>query len=268
MRLSESGIELDDDGRAELLDDVLLSGSPEPVRAAISDARGGSGGELVWSGGRRPKFHSAYSSCALAVNVFAPWRLDASDLSLAGRRGFSSLRFEAKCPIFASRATPPNLDVLLERDGELLGVESKCTEYLGAHGAAQFSPRYAPKVGEVLDAPWRTMYERLVADPRTYRHLDAAQLVKHALGLRLSAGDRGARLLYLYWEPLNPDACVEFGVHRSEVADFASAVAGSELDFLAVSYPSLWRGWAAESLEDDALRRHVEALTARYAVTV
>ncbi|MCU0946696.1 MAG: hypothetical protein MUF47_00375 [Porphyrobacter sp.] len=58
---------------------------------------------------------------------------------------------------------------------------------------------------------WRTMRDLLRAEPRRYKHLDAAQLVKHALGLATEGNRSGLSpvLVYLYAEPI--DACRNAG---------------------------------------------------------
>jgi hypothetical protein len=57
-----------------------------------------------------------------------------------------------KCPIFSSRATPPNLDVVLQSgDGATDGVESKLTEYLAGTQTAQFADVYKNAVAALLD---------------------------------------------------------------------------------------------------------------------
>jgi hypothetical protein len=46
---------------------------------------------------------------------------------------------------------------------------------------------------------------RLIDAPDCYAWPDAAQLIKHAFGLAGTFGGPPATLLYLYWEPANPD---------------------------------------------------------------
>jgi hypothetical protein len=61
--------------------------------ATVEDAlRGGDGDEL------RMKFCAVHSSCALAVNCFAPFKLQAS--RLLGKDGASKVGFERKLRIF------------------------------------------------------------------------------------------------------------------------------------------------------------------------
>jgi len=68
------------------------------------ELEGGSGNEL------KEKFKALHSSSALAVNAFAKWKRNTTNLSLCGREGFTSLTFERKCPTGLG-GTPPNLAV-------------------------------------------------------------------------------------------------------------------------------------------------------------
>lgn len=129
----------------ETVDDAALGRS-------LADLREGSGGELTATAKHRPKLHSAFSSCALAVNVFGPWRLDPTSLIVSGDANFTKLRFEAQRPIFSSRATPPNLDVLVEATDRVVAIESKLTEYLGGNERASFADRYDGAVEELADS--------------------------------------------------------------------------------------------------------------------
>jgi hypothetical protein len=106
---------------------------------------------------------------------------------------------------------------------------------------------------------------RLADKPRTYRWLDAAQLVKHAFGVAYTFADRPVTLLYLFWEPTNPDSYPIFAEHRAEINRFAASIAGGNPEFIAISYPELWRTWDA-CAQPDWLRTHVGRLRARYGV--
>ena len=72
-RLVSLGVELDGAGRAEHLRQVVVDTVDDAsLGQALADLREGSGGELTARETHRPKFHSAFSSCAFAVNVFGP----------------------------------------------------------------------------------------------------------------------------------------------------------------------------------------------------
>ena len=100
--------------------------------------------------------------------------------------------------------------------------------------------------------------QRLRKSPKTYRWLDVAQLIKHAFGLAYTFPNRPVTLLYLYWEPSNPDMFPMFDEHRREIARFAEAIAGDGPKFVSMSYPELWQRWQAVT-EFEWLKIHVES---------
>jgi hypothetical protein len=262
---------LDEQARvSEVEQAVVPSIGVNAIAAALSDLGQGSGGELAASGAMRPKFHSVYSSACLVVNTFGRWRLQPDALVVSGQTGFTSLEFEARFPIFASRATPPNLDAALRTPGRLLAIESKLTEHLAGGQRARFAERYEPVVDDLLDPPWQQMYAALKADPGVFEFLNAAQLVKHALGLRRAAPGGDVTLLYLYWQPSDAREHPVFLAHAAEVARFAAAVEGSALIFDSLAYPALWRQWEeqAAGTADQTLLTHVQLLRARYGVSL
>lgn len=230
------------------------------------DLRSGSGGELADKPGEPAKFCAAHSSAALAVNTFAPFRRHPERLTLFGG-GFRTCRFEHKCPN-GLRGTNPNLDFWAESDHAVLGVESKFLEPLEPK-VARFSEQYQrPFLGDdgprIAETPWTNAFKSLRDGSLRFKHLDAAQLVKHYLGLIHSHPDRARTLLYVYWEPTNAGQITEFVAHRQEVAAFASAVSGCETKFVAMSYAELWRD--IEALQSWAgAAAHVAAVRARYA---
>ncbi len=149
----------------------------------------------------------------------------------------------------------------------MVGVESKLTEYLAKHRAA-FSTAYAEQIrDERRERGYFREMLRLIDAPDSYVWLDAAQLIKHAFGLARTFRDRSVTLLYLYWEPANPDASPEFAAHRQEITAFAERVAGSTPEFRAMSYPELWRTWDA-ARPAEWLAQHLDALRDRYEVTL
>jgi hypothetical protein len=170
------GAALDTKGYAVRLEDNLLAGV---ARADIEAAFGAGAGQEL-----EGKMRAPWPSSALAVNSFAPWQRDPGSLKLAGVTGFTeALAFEAKCPTGVS-AIPPHLDVLLERGEAIVGVESKCTEYLSPK-TSKVAAAYlalATEGDERAASPWFAA----LADVPSFRFLDAYQLVKHYLGLARS----------------------------------------------------------------------------------
>jgi hypothetical protein len=259
------GVVLDTNCRAEHVREVVVDTVDDAsLKQALADLREGSGGELTAMGIQRPKFHSAFSSCALVVNVFGPWRLAAGDLELNGESGFRSIRFEGQRPIFSSRATPPNLDVLIESPDRVVGIESKLTEYLKGNERSVFADRYDQPVRELAHDSWRDLYELLRSEPRHFHFLVADQLVKHYLGLRRAQqrDTRPATLTYLYWEPANAAEHGAFDQHRREADDFARRVEDPTVTFEWLAYPELWKQW--ERLDDGTLHEHIARLRERY----
>ena len=118
-------------------------------------------------------------------------------------------------------------------------------------------------------------FERVRDDLRAgaagFAHLDAAQLVRHAFGLRTAARRAGKRpvLLYLHCEPTawpdgRPVPAAARDRHRLETGDFAAAVAGDEVAFAHVTWKVLLDAWA--EADDAGVRSHASAVPGRFAV--
>lgn len=227
-----------------------------------ADLSSGDGNEL------ETKFRAAHSSSGLAVNCFAPFKRRIADLKMPGHADFDDLRFERKCPTGLRGGRAPNLDVVLSGVDGAVGIESKLTEYLSAH-RAEFSPAYAEQITDARrnEGYFREML-RLLDRPDHYTWLDAAQLIKHAFGLARTFPDRPVTLLYLFWEPANPDAGSEFAAHRNEIEEFKTRVAGSSPAFEAMSYPELWQSWGRGGPASGWLHEHLADLCGRYLISI
>ncbi len=216
----------------------------QPLSAAARECfTHGSGSELVDTPTRPAKMRALHSSSALAVNVFDHWQgRDTTALVTAlGLTGtLASLRFEAQYPTGCG-GTPPNLDVALTfADGQVVAIESKFTEWLTAktHGRAPFSTIYfsggAGRWARCGLPHCQALAEALASGERRYAYLDAAQLLKHALGLATHHTTGGFGLLYLFCD----HAGYESATHLAEAADFAGRV-DRTLGFRAMSYQDL-----------------------------
>lgn len=258
FRRDRSDIEIDDGGYIASFHDNLLPGVL--VDDFVADLQSGDGNEL------ETKFRAAHSSSALAVNTFAPFRTRRSDLDLLEAGPFQSLQFERKCPTGLRGGRAPNLDVLLCGHPGVIGIESKLTEYLSRH-RAKFRPSYLQQIrDERCEQGYFREMLRLLEQPDHYAWLDAAQLIKHAFGLARTFRSQPVRLLYLYWEPVNPEAYPVFGEHRREIEEFAERVAGSTPEFHSMSYPDLWA--ALGKTAPEWLSVHLGNLSSRYLVTI
>lgn len=240
----------------------------------------GDGGELAedprW---KAPKFHAPHSSSALAVNCFAPFKRRIHDLpNLTGEnKAFDSLRFEAKCPTGVG-PRDPNLDVLLCNSSDVLGIESKLKEHCKSRSPSIQKEDLAR--AEKYLAPdgicdWRCgenyfkEMKRLVKEKKTYKRLDAMQLIKHAFGLARLGEETGksVKLLYVYWEPDNGGQLKIFEQHKEEVEAFADKIKDSTPAFEHISYPCLWNKWK-NNADADWVSKHICDLESRYRISI
>ncbi|WP_394653132.1 PGN_0703 family putative restriction endonuclease [uncultured Sphingomonas sp.] len=241
---------------------IFLPGVTEHlVRAALAKA----GGNEIESG----KLDSPESSGALAVNAFGWFIERASDLppfpplaDLDWPAVRADVERQMRFPWRGGRH--PWLDAAVETGRHIIGVESKRFEPFRDAKTVSLSDAYDRDVWGDRMTPFTAMRDRLRTGGAGYRHLDAAQLVKHAFGL-ITEGRRLGKapvLLYLYSEPTRrgatsiPVAAIER--HRAEIVDFAVAVADAEVRFAACS----WREWLAGWTGD--VREHADALTKRF----
>jgi hypothetical protein len=183
-------------------------------------------------------------------------------LSVAGISGFTSLQFEYACSV-GVRGTAPHLDLVARTSDAVLGIESKCTEYLQPKVAA-FAEAYERVHDIRRDSAWFSLVTDGALRGR-FAHLDAAQLVKHYLGLAHAFPTGSVLLLYLFWEPLNAADFKMFHSHREELEEFSRIVAGDRVVFRFQSYPELWTEWSEGGAPTKA---HVARLEARYRVRI
>ncbi len=138
-------------------------------------------------------------------------------------------------------------------------MEAKLTEHLAATRPRPWKDAYRrPAMAEELDPGWRATFAGLLADDeRAPRHLDAGQLVRHALSLR---GE--GELVYLHWEPADAEEHPEVLAHRAELARLLERVGDARPALRAVTWSALLAGWS------DERPAHVAALRDRYDVRV
>ena len=250
-----NGIALDKDGYAFSLDHNLYSSlDVETMR----DFTEGDGTEIGRSG-KRGKMQAVHSSSALVVNTFMPLVHQGLIEEVGGllRPGTesSSLRFEAKHTVVSRGA---NLD--LELDGSFpVAVESKFSEPYSK--TLPFSASYFKKRDLWEHLPQCEKLAKMLL-PR-YRLLDAAQLVKHLLGLAKTFGEPGNfHLLYLWYEVQGEDGNphLESIAHQYEIDDFKLHL-DSEVNFSSMTYQDLYRRLKGILVLD---KGHLEYLGTRY----
>jgi hypothetical protein len=219
------------------------------------------------------KFLSPESSAALAANAFGPFLGDGAHLlpalpGLAEDFPATQVRLEARMPFPWRGGRTPWLDALVTTRTALIGIESKRYEPFRGKAAPHFSKTYGRDLFGNRMTGFHAVRTALTTGSLVYRTLDAAQLVKHAYGLRTavhgSAPGLRPHLVYLHAEPMawvdgTPIAVDLLDCHRQEVADFAARVAGDEVGFSAMSYQDLlasWQGISALEHHRQALRDH------------
>ncbi len=203
--------------------------------------------------------HAAWSSAALVARAFGPWRERPAELVLAGLGPFTGVVLEERL-LIPHGGGAPNLDVALPaRTGTLTGVESKLTEHLAPARTRAWPPAYRrPAMAAALSPPWRALFTDLLDGRWAPRHLDAGQLVRHALSLR----DGDHDLVLVFWEPANAEEHPEVLAHRAEVAQVLERVGDARPRLHALAWSAVLAGWAPHAPD------HVAALRERYEVAV
>ncbi len=243
----------------------FLSGVPaEAVLAALARSPGN---ELA-SG----KFDSPESSAALVVNAVGgflerPALLPPLPGVPMGKPEQVEIEAEMRFPWRGGRH--PWLDAAVTTATSLVGIESKRYEPFRPAKATVFSEAYDSRDWGTGMARHDMLRSRLIEGERSFRHLDAVQLIKHGYGLRTQAQKRGlgAVLVYLHatpstWangKPLDPAAIKR---HEAEIAAYAKAVKGDDVVFVPLRWADLLLQWAGRP----ELADHAAAVNGRFAL--
>lgn len=241
---------------------TFLAGVPEAlVRSAMHKA----GGNEIESG----KLDSPESSAALAVNGFG-WFIerpgDLPPFPCLDTLEWPAIQVDVERQMrFPWRGgSHPWLDAAVETVTHVVGVESKRFEPFRDAKTVNLSEAYDRDVWGERMAPFTVMRDELRSGFRPFKHLDAAQLVKHGFGLVTEGRRLGKQpvLLYLYAEPMHrgaiPITIEALHLHRAEIDAFSDAVSGAEVMFASCSWREWLAGWTGEA------HAHAEALIARF----
>ena len=231
---------------------------------ALAAFERGHGSELQDTPSRPAKMRALHSSAVLAVNVFDHWSgNDAGPLleALGLDSTLTSLDFETQFPTGLA-GTPPSLDVALTLGcGETIGIESKFTEWLTPKRSTRtaFKDKYFEGGATLWANAGLPACQALAADMQDgsehFRHLDAAQLLKHTLGLATQHGDRFS-LYYVYFDL----PCPASAGHRDDIVRFTERV-GAEIRFRAISYQEIFSALITLDAVD---RSYLDYLASRY----
>ena len=220
------------------------------------------------------RFESPESSACLAANAFGYFLERPADLPpLQAGMGLAwqptAIRLEAEQRFPWTGGTHPWLDVEVTLAEALVCVESKRYEPFRSQKAPCFADAYWRDVWGRDMAGYCALRDALHRAP-IYERLDAAQLVKHAFGIRTRAAKAGKIpvLVYLYAEPPRwpagaPVPPQDLETHRLEVADFARRVADDEVIFHSLTYRELLETW--QQSNDAGVRAHAAQVERAFA---
>jgi len=208
----------------------------------------GNGQEFLGSPEGPAKMQAVHSSSALAVNIFQYWQIRGLVNEIASACGFcnrnsnysESIVFEDKYCIDTKFVIPPNIDVVFHNNEsspyKLFAVECKFSEAYGgrAHGGLKSKYVDEKKLWPDLSA-LEELARKTNSDDQRYSFLDAAQLIKHILGLKACVGSKGFKLLYLWYDVLGNEGAN----HRAEVQDFTNIAKSDGINFHAMTYQEL-----------------------------
>lgn len=234
-----------------------------PVQHVL-DRLDAAGGNEIASG----KFAHPESSAALAVNAFG-WFIERPQLfpalpgpEFAGDAQRVEVEYCARFPW--SRGRHPWLDAVVFTKEYIIGVESKRYEPFRDAKHVSLPPAYDRPVWGDKMLGFCAVRDALRSGELQFRHLDAAQLVKHAFGLVTEGRRLGKRpqLFYIFAEPAvlagKAIPSEDHARHRVEIATFAAKIAGDEVRFASGSYHewlSTWTEGTDEGQHAVALRR-------------
>lgn len=222
---------IDEKGYVSLIKHNILENISE--EDFIKELESGSGKELV------RKFLAVHSSSALAVNHFASFKRQINKLKLFELDNFEILKFEKKL-CTGLGGNPPNLDVFLENNQFVVGIESKFLEIV-ERKKPSFSASYNKNNLSYLDEIWFRMIEKYKYKNKMF--LDASQLIKHSIGLIKKYSNKQIYLIYLYWEPSDANQYKEYRSHHDELLEFAEDIKHTKIKFISKSYRKLWEEW-------------------------
>lgn len=235
----------------------------------------GDGNETKDTKSNLAKMKALHSSSALPVNVFQYWQeKDVSPMlsacKLINSRPFNSdtlpnaVRFEQKFEIYDNKKDfpkKPNLDVVIEYNNKVCAIESKFTEpYNG-------KPKGLREVytSAQLDKLWKgipnleELANEISPENDKFKYLDAAQLVKHILGLmNTPKRESGFTLLYLWYDVVGKDGAA----HREEIEQFAEIAKSDGIKFRHITYQEVIINLSKEFYVSN--ENYVDYLTDRY----
>ncbi|MEX1093422.1 MAG: hypothetical protein WEF28_09720 [Acidimicrobiia bacterium] len=232
----DNGAVLDRRGWAEnYQDNLFVPLHPESLNDFVACSE-------VSDDGRGKRICAPHSSTALAVNTFDWWR-GRSLNAIRHALGVDIERFvgfEQPHDFGLGRPSQPDVEFTAS-DGSAVAIEVKLREPYGSV-TNPFADKYFETEGLWSGLPnLRELAELIRFDDETnFTTLHAAQLIKHALGLRQSYGD-DFTLVY-YWQYLPSEIGEQ---HKAELLTF-DAVARNDFTFTAITVDHLMESFVTD----------------------
>lgn len=208
----------------------------------------GNGNEIVGEPNRPAKMQAVHSSSAIGVNVFQYWAeihqvpviAAACGFCKAGNTSPEKIVFEDKYPVKGVKRIPPNIDVVIHNSEnsryKRFAIECKFSEAYGSRHKNGIKRAYLDVEELWEDIPaLHKLARKLCPENKKYKHLDAAQLIKHTLGLKSAFGKQGFKLLYLRYDVLGKEGAD----HREEIDAFTEIAKADGVRFMSLSYQEL-----------------------------
>ena len=119
---------------------------------------------------------------------------------------------------------------------KVFAIECKFTEPYNSSGHADLKQKYID-----LDELWKDI--PIIKDfvvktdslIHSFKHLHAAQLIKHILCLKQTYGKKGFKLLYLFYDSVGEHAII----HQNELRIFSEMLKSENINFSSLSYQEL-----------------------------
>lgn len=240
-----------------------------------NDYNKGSGGEIRDTTTRRAPMKAAFSSSAIVVNLFQYWQgKDTSPLLEVlvknnDKTINTTIKFEDKFEIDENKKKfpkPANLDVTIEllEKNKIIAIESKFTEPYGSVDV-KISKSY------LEESLWnkypdlkklKNLTENIYNKKCNFQYLDAAQLIKHILGLKNSKYKENFTLLYLWYDVPNTKEAKE---HQEEIEAFASIAKADGINFRHITYQKVIENLNKEENKNiENFKEYINYLEERY----
>jgi hypothetical protein len=269
-----SGGTIPDKGEKNYLENIDCNLFESLTQETKNEYESGNGNETKDNKKYLAKMKALHSSSAIVVNLFQYWKdkdvypiLYACNLckkhpsNIDGQQKTSAnkIKFEQKFKISSTFSPQPNIDVVIDNlQPHIYAIESKFTEpYNGKHNG--ISKKYIDET-----SLWnglsnlKALAGEISPANKKFEYLDAAQLIKHILGLTKTKTKKNFHLLYLWYDVIGENDAK----HRKEIEQFADIVKKDKITFRHITYQEVIMRLSTEFYKGN--ERYCDYLTERY----